>query len=129
MIRMSVRPACTASSTTYWIAGRSTTGSISFGELFVAGKKRVPSPAAGITALRTAATGAPSLSRRRGCSSAGPRAELVLLASQQPLDVTEVACDDQDRERRQNQQLPEVVAHERRRDREEHGTEQRRDRR
>ncbi len=41
----------TASSTTYWIAGLSTTGSISLGVAFVAGRKRVPSPAAGITAL------------------------------------------------------------------------------
>jgi hypothetical protein len=43
-----------ASSTTYWIAGLSTTGSISFGVALVAGRKRVPSPAAGITALVTA---------------------------------------------------------------------------
>ena len=44
-------PAATASSTTYWIAGLSTTGSISFGIAFVAGRNRVPRPAAGITAL------------------------------------------------------------------------------
>ena len=43
--------AATASSTTYWIAGLSTTGSISFGIAFVAGRNRVPRPAAGITAL------------------------------------------------------------------------------
>jgi hypothetical protein len=36
-----------ASSTAYWIIGLSTIGSISFGDAFVAGKKRVPSPAAG----------------------------------------------------------------------------------
>ena len=47
----SVRPAATASSTTYWIAGLSTTGSISFGIALVAGRNRVPIPAAGITAL------------------------------------------------------------------------------
>jgi hypothetical protein len=41
------------SSTTYWICGLSTTGSISFGCAFVAGRKRVPKPAAGSTALRT----------------------------------------------------------------------------
>jgi hypothetical protein len=35
------------------MAGRSTTGNISFGIALVAGKKRVPNPAAGITALRT----------------------------------------------------------------------------
>src|SRR5271166_4777508 len=42
-----------ASSTPYWISGLSTSGSISFGCAFVAGRKRVPSPAAGKTALRT----------------------------------------------------------------------------
>jgi hypothetical protein len=46
-------PEATASSTTYWIKGLSTSGSISFGEALVAGKKRVPNPAAGKTALRT----------------------------------------------------------------------------
>src|SRR5881398_2328174 len=44
-------PAARASSTAYWIAGLSTTGSISFGMALVAGRKRVPRPAAGITAL------------------------------------------------------------------------------
>src|SRR5229473_6136720 len=46
-------PARTASSTTYWIEGLSTTGSISLGWLFVAGRNRVPIPAAGITAFVT----------------------------------------------------------------------------
>ena len=41
-----------ASSTTCWINGRSTTGSISFGMAFVAGRNLVPSPATGKTALR-----------------------------------------------------------------------------
>src|SRR4051794_20812524 len=54
-MRTSLRPARTASSTTYWIAGLSTTGSISLGVAFVAGRKRVPSPAAGMTALVTGA--------------------------------------------------------------------------
>src|SRR5580693_8776750 len=49
----SFRPAATASSTTYWIAGLSTTGSISLGVAFVAGRNRVPRPAAGTTALVT----------------------------------------------------------------------------
>src|SRR5438094_3394362 len=53
MTRMSVIPAPTASSTTYWMAGLSTTGSISFGWDFVAGRNRVPRPAAGITAFLT----------------------------------------------------------------------------
>src|SRR5712691_2516791 len=109
MMRMSVSPAWTASSTTYWIAGRSTTGSISLGELLVAGRKRVPRPAAGITALRTGCIGAPPLPRRRGPSSARTRAEIVLLASQQAPDVTDVARDHQERERRQRDDLPEAV--------------------
>ena len=50
-MRTSESPAVTASSTTYWIAGLSTTGSISLGVALVAGRKRVPSPAAGMTAL------------------------------------------------------------------------------
>src|SRR5215831_2344493 len=52
---ISDRPEATASSTTYWIIGLSTRGSISFGCAFVAGKNRVPRPAAGKMALRTAA--------------------------------------------------------------------------
>src|SRR5437588_12537355 len=53
MARMSFSPARTASSTTYWIAGLSTTGSISFGCALVAGRNLVPSPAAGMTAFLT----------------------------------------------------------------------------
>src|ERR1043166_5999462 len=45
-------PDWTASSTPYWITGLSTSTSISFGCAFVAGRKRVPRPAAGKTALR-----------------------------------------------------------------------------
>src|SRR5438132_14075385 len=45
-------PARSASSTTIWIAGTSTMGSISLGIAFVAGKNRVPSPAAGMTTFR-----------------------------------------------------------------------------
>src|SRR5687767_7504458 len=51
MIRMSVMPAATASSITYWIVGLSTIGSISLGDAFVAGRNRVPNPAAGMTAF------------------------------------------------------------------------------
>src|SRR5687768_9271909 len=50
---ISLSPDATASSTTYWIVGLSTIGSISFGCALVAGRKRVPSPAAGKTPLRT----------------------------------------------------------------------------
>ncbi len=46
-------PAAAASSTAYWISGLSTTGSISLGMALVAGRKRVPEPATGKTALRT----------------------------------------------------------------------------
>src|SRR3954471_22958926 len=49
-------PAATASSTAYWITGLSTSGSISFGCALVAGRNRVPQPAAGKTALRTRMT-------------------------------------------------------------------------
>src|ERR1700734_810623 len=45
-------PASRASSTTCWRMGRSTTVSISLGTDFVAGRKRVPRPATGKTALR-----------------------------------------------------------------------------
>ena len=48
-------PEATASSTPYWMTGLSTRTSISFGWALVAGRNRVPSPAAGKTALRTAA--------------------------------------------------------------------------
>src|SRR6187551_796346 len=46
-----VAPADRASSTAYWISGLSTTGSISFGLAFVAGRNRLPRPATGNTAL------------------------------------------------------------------------------
>src|SRR6266446_4348282 len=49
-------PEATASSTPYWMIGLSTMGSISFGCALVAGRKRVPRPAAGKTALRTLAS-------------------------------------------------------------------------
>src|SRR5262245_44469426 len=53
MISTSSIPARAASSTTSWIAGTSITGSMTFGCALVAGRNRVPSPAAGMTALRT----------------------------------------------------------------------------
>src|SRR5262245_62130402 len=46
-------PAARHSSTAYWISGRSTTVNISLGIALVAGRKRVPNPATGRTALRT----------------------------------------------------------------------------
>jgi hypothetical protein len=47
----SVMPAAAASSTMYCRAGLSTTGSSSFGTALVAGRNRVPRPAAGMTAF------------------------------------------------------------------------------
>src|SRR5512137_1591816 len=49
----------------YWMVGRSTMGSSSFGTALVAGRKRVPRPAAGMTALRIFAMATDS-SRRTG---------------------------------------------------------------
>ena len=46
-------PAAAASSSAYWMIGRSTTGSISLGSTLVAGSIRVPRPATGNTTLRT----------------------------------------------------------------------------
>src|SRR3954463_4559610 len=45
-------PALTASSTISWMVGMSTMGSISLGTALVAGRKRVPRPAAGMTTFR-----------------------------------------------------------------------------
>src|ERR671918_876063 len=75
MMRMSWRPARTASSTTYWMAGWSTSGSISLGCALVAGRNRVPSPAAGITAFFTFAMTAPA----RGATSLGSGRSSALL--------------------------------------------------
>src|SRR2546427_11280052 len=50
---ISCSPEATASSTTYWMVGLSTSGSISLGWALVAGRNRVPRPAAGKTPLRT----------------------------------------------------------------------------
>src|SRR5579872_2396438 len=55
IMRIWSHPEAIASSTPYWMMGLSTSGSISLGWALVAGKKRVPSPAAGKTALRTLA--------------------------------------------------------------------------
>ena len=47
------RPERAASSTPYWMIGRSTSGRSSFGNALVAGRMRVPRPAAGNTAVRS----------------------------------------------------------------------------
>src|SRR4051812_23088556 len=46
-------PAATHSSTISWMLGTSTSGSNSLGTTLVTGRKRVPRPATGSTALRT----------------------------------------------------------------------------
>jgi len=51
MIRIWSQPEAMASSTPYWMIGLSTSGSISLGWALVAGRKRVPRPAAGNTGL------------------------------------------------------------------------------
>src|ERR1700680_3139750 len=53
IIKIWSQPEAIASSTPYWMIGLSTSGSISLGWALVAGRKRVPRPAAGNTALRT----------------------------------------------------------------------------
>ena len=63
-------PASSASSTAYWMSGRSTIVSISFGIALVAGRKRVPRPATGKTALLTFFI---RLSGTRAAASAGGR--------------------------------------------------------
>src|SRR3954471_17475947 len=142
MMRMSVSPAATASSTTYWIDGLSTTGSISLGWLFVAGRKRVPSPAAGMTAFLTVAPsslGARRRSRARRYPSARgtlvadigwfvafvglvegrvARIESQLLALHEPPQVGEVSCDDEQRHHGDHDDVARLVAGEDHRDRE-----------
>src|SRR5687767_14906549 len=71
---MLVRPAATASSITYWMIGLSTSGSISFGWALVAGRKRVPRPAAGKTALRMRAMSDASIGPHARRAQGGGRA-------------------------------------------------------
>src|SRR5690349_13727283 len=105
IISTSCRPAATASSTTYWMAGLSTTGSISLGELFVAGRNRVPRPAAGITALRTLVI--------RVSSRAAAGAEIDLLPPEQPADVRSVANHDEQCDSGHDSDFPSVVTQDR----------------
>ena len=51
IMMISLMPASTNSSTTYWIIGLSISGNISFGMALVCGKNRVPKPAAAMIAL------------------------------------------------------------------------------
>src|SRR6185295_14124283 len=82
-----VSPAATASSMTYWMMGLSTRGSISLGCALVAGRKRVPRPAAGKTALRidmdanaTTATGRPTAHAILGDPESGSMLDLKYVA-------------------------------------------------
>src|SRR3954452_8457506 len=100
MMRMSVSPAATASSTTYWIDGLSTTGSISLGVLLVAGRNRVPIPAAGMTAFVTfSGFCALVTTRRYPALRPVPAAEVVLLTAREPAEVRRVAHEHDQRER------------------------------
>src|SRR5205809_4587467 len=82
-------PEATASSTTYWMVGLSTRGSISLGWALVTGRKRVPRPAAGMMARRMVRLVIPEnvpggqLGRRRrgrDAAASGPPALAVSLA-------------------------------------------------
>src|SRR5690349_3852019 len=64
-------PAATASSTAYWMTGLSTSGSISLGCALVAGRKRVPQPAAVMTAFLTRKRCLPEWSGELSGKSAG----------------------------------------------------------
>src|SRR5437868_13314539 len=64
-------PASRASSTAYWISGRSTIVIISLGMVLVAGSRRVPRPATGNTAFRT----------RAGIYSPGVGEEVVVVVA------------------------------------------------
>src|SRR5215207_4433654 len=74
-ISTSGSPARAASSTMYCSAGRSTTGSSSFGTALVAGRNRVPMPATGMTAFRA---------DRAGWSAVGMPGSLASLRSVLP---------------------------------------------
>src|SRR3989442_13006583 len=82
-------PAFTASSTISWMVGGSTIGSISFGTVLVTGRKRVPSPAAGMTTLRSgclmaARTAARGADPGQGYTVSGMRWALDLLLAAWP---------------------------------------------
>src|SRR3954471_18537417 len=79
--RTSSRTARTHSSTTYWMAGLSTTGSISLGVALVAGRNLVPRPAAGMTALVTRELMSSTLTRHVGGRRRCRRRHLPLVAT------------------------------------------------
>ena len=69
---MLATPDCTASSTPYWMTGLSTSTSISFGCALVAGRKRVPRPAAGKTAFRIVRSMRVIVSQVQSCGMLDP---------------------------------------------------------
>src|SRR5207247_2598174 len=83
-IMMFWMPEWMASSTPYWMMGLSTIGSISLGCALVAGRNRVPRPAAGNTALRTLASIFYSVVRR------GAQRQAVLVVRGQTRGTTHV---------------------------------------
>src|ERR1700687_5723971 len=87
---MSVIPAAAASSTAYWINGLSTTGSISLGLALVTGRKRVPRPATGNTALVTLAIAIGILVACRKARTEFPFALIGSLA--RPSDRSQCQC-------------------------------------
>src|SRR3954469_14378207 len=95
-------PASSASSTAYWMSGRSTTVSISLGIALVAGRKRVPRPATGKTALRTFCIMSPK-ARPAGASAGRRKVERIVLARRRFLQPLVLA--DRPRDRRGLEQL------------------------
>src|SRR4051794_18911855 len=95
-------PASSASSTAYWMSGRSTTVSISFGIALVAGRKRVPRPATGNTALRTFCIMSPK-ARPAGTSAGRRKVERIVLARRRFLQPFVLA--DRPGDRRRLEQL------------------------
>src|SRR5512143_1624606 len=77
-------PAAFASSTTYWTSGRSTSGSISLGCAFVAGRNLVPRPAAGKTATLTRCIDAESYPIGLKCPGYEQRRRLLPRADRGP---------------------------------------------
>src|ERR1700732_62736 len=82
MMRIWLQPEAMASSTPYWMMGLSTRGSISLGWALVAGRKRVPRPAAGMTTFRTGDGIGLVLSGERRFLAAQEAAKVVLVAGQ-----------------------------------------------
>src|SRR5574341_1806821 len=94
------QPAASASSTPYWMMGLSTSGSISLGCALVAGRKRVPRPAAGKTDFLTLVINRQSTIGNRQSQSRGVVAqhELPHLADGDVSVLHEVVVEVEERE-------------------------------